>query len=225
MTNPDPIREELLKIYRLLLARFGPLDWWPGDTAFEVMVGAILTQNTAWTNVEKAIDALKEADILTPEGIGKTDIRRLKRLIRPSGYYNQKAERLKVFARFLLAKPYSGKAKRLAAEDTMPLREKLLAIKGIGPETADSILLYALEKPIFVVDAYTRRAFTRLGYLLPKSDYHETQTFFTEHLPPDIKLYNDYHAQIVYLGKDYCKTRPVCAECPLKSLKKCTMEE
>lgn len=214
-----------MEIYRLLLARFGPLDWWPGDTAFEVMVGAILTQNTAWTNVEKAIDALKEADILTPEGIRSTDIRRLKKLIKPSGYYNQKAQRLKIFARFLLAKPYSGKVKRLAAEDTMPLREKLLAIKGIGPETADSMLLYALEKPVFVVDAYTRRAFTRLGYLPPKSDYHETQALFIDHLPPDIKLYNDFHARIVYLGKDYCKTRPVCAECPLKNLKRCTMEE
>jgi len=225
MKKSDHIGKELLHIYRLLLARFGPLDWWPGDTPFEVMGGAILTQNTSWTNVEKAIDALKQADMLIPEKIKSADIRRLRRLVRPSGYYNQKAARLKDFARFLFADPYQGKIKRLKAEDTMELREKLLAVKGIGPETADSILLYALDKPVFVVDAYTRRAFYRLGYLYSDADYHETQDFFTKHLPKDIKLYNDFHAQIVYLGKDYCKTKPVCAECPLKELDRCGMEE
>jgi len=211
---------ELLNIYRLLLDRFGPLDWWPGETPFEVMVGAILTQNTAWTNVEKAIAAMKAESVMTPEAIASVDLRKLKRLVRPSGYYNQKATRLKTFTRFFLAE-YGGSVERMAREETSAVREKLLAVNGIGPETADSIILYALEKPIFVIDAYTRRAFSRLGCLPPDADYHEAQDFFLKHLPADVALYNDFHAQIVYLGKDYCKPKPRCGECPLQGLSRC----
>ena len=225
MKVPDSIRKELLEIYRLLFARFGPLNWWPGETPFEVMVGAILTQNTAWTNVEKAMKALKQEDMLSPEAILKADTRKLKRLIRPSGYFNQKALRLKEFVRFIVSDPYQGQVERLAAEDAASLRQKLLSVRGIGPETADSILLYALEKPVFVVDAYTRRSFSRLGFLAPETDYQLIQDFFTTHLPKDLKLYNDYHAQIVYLGKEYCKTRPLCSSCPLNSLKRCQVPD
>jgi endonuclease-3 related protein len=218
----DAEREELLRIYDLLLDRFGHLGWWPADSPFEVMVGAILTQNTAWSNVEKAVAALKKEGLLSPPKLLKADLRKLKRLIRPSGYYNQKAIKLKDFTRFYM-KEYAGSLKRMANRDVETLREKLLAVRGVGPETADSILLYALEKPVFVVDAYTRRAFARLGYLPPGVDYETAREFFTRHLPRDVPLYNDFHAQIVYLGKDYCKTRPLCEECPLRPLNRCSM--
>lgn len=208
-------------MYGLLLGRFGPLHWWPADTPFEVMVGAILTQNTAWANVEKAIEALKSEGMMTARAILSADVRKLKRLIRPSGYYNQKAERLKGFVRFLLAPPYEGQIERMLEQDTQELRQTLLSLKGIGPETADSILLYALGKPVFVVDAYTRRAFSRLGFIAPDADYYETQEFFTSHLPVDVGLYNDFHAQIVWLGKDYCRTRPLCRDCPLSVIGRC----
>lgn len=221
MKNGDHIRKQLLQIYDRLFSRFGPLNWWPGETPFEVMVGAILTQNTAWSNVEKAIQALKKEKALSAEAISRMDMDRLKQLIRPSGYYNQKAIKLKEFTRFLLSPPWQGRISRLARQETGLLREKLLAVRGIGPETADSILLYALDKPVFVVDAYTRRAFHRLGFLPPSAGYEETQKFFTEHLPKDIALYNDYHAQIVYLGKEFCRKKPCCQGCPLADLKKC----
>ncbi len=210
-------QKDLLQIHQLLCSRFGPLNWWPGDTQFEIMVGAILTQNTAWTNVEKAIAAMKAADVMTPQAVLATDIRKLRRLVKSSGYYNQKADRLKIYSRFVMD-GYDGKIDLMAREQTKLMRERLLALKGVGPETADSILLYALGKPVFVVDAYTRRIFSRLGYLPEDVDYQSTQEFFTKRLPVDVDLYNDYHAQIVYLGKDYCKPKPRCEECPLKSL-------
>jgi endonuclease III related protein len=213
-------RSDLLRLYRLLLSHFGPRHWWPADTPFEVMVGAILTQNTAWSNVEKAIASMKAEDVMTPESVAAIDIRKLRQLIRSSGYYNQKADRLKLYVRYFLAE-YGGAIKKMAAEDTAALRSKLLALKGIGPETADSILLYALGKPVFVVDAYTRRAFARLGFIPPDADYHSTQQFFTARLPRDLALYNDFHAQIVYLGKDYCRTKPRCDACPLQPLGRC----
>jgi endonuclease-3 related protein len=222
-TNKNRITRELLEIYGLLLNRFGHLDWWPGDTPFEVMIGAILTQNTAWSNVEKAIAALTKADMLCPKKILKADLRKLRRLIRPSGYYNQKAARLKDYSRFFMEE-YRGSVKKMAAKDTVELRDKLLAVKGVGPETADSILLYALDKPVFVVDAYTRRAFSRLGCLPPGVDYETAREFFTRHLPVDVPLYNDFHAQIVYLGKDYCRPKPRCGECPLLPLSKCKVD-
>jgi endonuclease III related protein len=221
MTLNKKTRRDLLNIYNLLYKRFGPLEWWPGDSPFEVMVGAILTQNTAWTNVEKAIGALKKENALCPQTIVKMDVRRLRRLVRPSGYFNQKADRLKIFSRYFLAPPYKGSVSKMAQINLSELRDELLQIKGIGPETADSILLYALSKPIFVVDAYTRRVFSRLGYLPVDVDYQATQEFFMGHLPKDMKLYNEYHAQIVYLGKDFCKPKPKCQDCPLYPLDKC----
>jgi endonuclease III related protein len=217
-TQPKP--GNLLGIYHLLLKHFGHRHWWPAATPFEVMVGAILTQNTAWTNVEKAITELKRADALSPEALAKMDQPALGQLIRSSGYYNQKAERLQRFAWFFLDE-FGGSIARMAAEDTAALRTRLLALKGIGPETADSILLYALNQPIFVVDAYTRRIFSRAGFLPPDADYHAIQDFFTSRLPRDISLYNDFHAQIVYLGKDYCRTKPQCQECPLACMERC----
>ena len=220
MKKTAKTEKELLNIYGLLRARFGHLNWWPGDTPFEVMVGAVLTQNTAWTNVEKAIENLKAEDMLDPYAIIKCDIRKLRRLVRPSGYYNQKADRLKILSRFFIDE-YGGSVKKMKMEDTKVLREKLLSVKGIGPETADSILLYALEKPVFVVDAYTRRAFSRLGYLPADAGYYDTQELFVKNLPRDVELYNDFHAQIVYLGKDYCRTKPLCENCPLAALALC----
>ncbi len=224
MTDQSPnIREELLHIYELLYNHFGSLNWWPADTPFEVMVGAILTQNTAWTNVEKAIKNLKEHDKLTPEKIKRSRQQTLARLIRPSGYFNQKAERLRDFAAYYV-RSYGGDWRKMAKRDTSELREELLSLRGIGPETADSILLYALDKTVFVVDAYTSRAFSRLGYLPSKASYDHVQRFFTNHLPPDRELFNEYHAQIVYLGKDYCRSKkPKCESCPLATLARCRL--
>jgi endonuclease-3 related protein len=222
-TRTNPTTAELLRIYELLLAHFGPLHWWPAQTPFEVMVGAILTQNTAWSNVEKAIAGLKAAGLLSPQALARADMRRIKRLIRPSGYFNQKAIKLKAFVRFFM-REFGGSMERMAAKETAELRAMLLAVKGIGPETADSILLYALGKPVFMVDAYTRRAFHRLGFLPPDADYHSTQAFFLPLLPVDVALYNEFHAQIVYLGKDYCRPTPRCPQCPLSVLRRCKID-
>jgi len=215
----------LLDIYRLLLDHFGPRHWWPAKTPFEVMVGAILTQNTAWANVKKAMANLEAEGALEPQALAQLPLPKLRRLIRPSGYYNQKAKKLRAFLRFFLAEPYRGSVERLAAEDIEKLREALLAIWGIGPETADSILLYALEKPVFVADAYTRRVFARLGLTPPQASYAELQEFFFRRLPQDIELYNDYHAQVVALGNRYCRAKPACEWCPLKSLGRCRMDK
>jgi len=211
----------LLDIYRRLLDHFGPRRWWPAQTPFEVMVGAILTQNTAWANVKKAIANLEAEGALEPKALAKLPLPKLRRLIRPSGYFNQKAKKLRAFLRFFLAEPYRGSVKRLAAEDMEKLRAALLNIWGIGPETADSILLYALGKPIFVIDAYTRRVFARLGLTAGEADYAELQVYFTQRLPRKIALYNDYHAQVVALGNQYCRAKPRCELCPLKTLNRC----
>jgi len=216
------IRKELLQIYGLLYDHFGPLNWWPAETPFEVMVGAILTQNTAWTNVEKAIANLKQNQKLDPRKLKRARKETIARLVRPSGYFNQKAERLKDYAAYF-TNNYNSDWRIMAERDTHELREELLSLRGIGPETADSILLYALGKTVFVVDAYTRRAFARLGYLPEYAGYDFTKDFFTRHLPEDKELYNEFHAQIVYLGKDYCRTRPRCESCPLATLSKCRL--
>jgi len=221
MSRRDSETRQLLQIYQLLLDHFGPLHWWPADSPFEVMVGAILTQNTAWTNVEKAIANLKRAKMLSPSALERAPVEKIAELIRPSGYFNQKAARLHDFVRFFLAPPVNGKVANLRRMELGPLRELLLSQKGIGPETADSIILYALGLPVFVVDAYTRRAFHRLGLLPEHADYDTTQRLFTERLPVDVDLYNDLHAQIVFLGKDYCKKKPRCGECPLVVLGRC----
>jgi endonuclease-3 related protein len=204
-----------MHIYNRLHERFGPRHWWPADTDFEIITGAILTQNTAWANVEKAIANLKKKRILTPRKMYKTPTSTLAGLIRPSGYYNIKARRLKAFVNFLF-KNYNGSLKKMFSRKTAVLREELLDINGIGPETADSILLYAAEKPVFVVDAYTRRILSRHNLIRPQAGYDDVQHFFTNNLPPDRRLFNEYHALIVELGKTICKKKPRCAVCPIR---------
>ncbi len=215
---------ELHAIYRDLHAHFGHQKWWPGDTPFEIMIGAILTQNTAWTNVEKAIANLKKAHALSPEVMRKMPARRLAQLIRPSGYFNVKAQRLKHFIDFLF-REYNGDLKKMFKEEGSVLRTKLLAVKGIGPETADSILLYAAGKPFFVIDAYTRRIFERhridiraLRKKYAAMTYDDWQKLFAGTLPQSMDLYNDFHAQIVALGKNFCRPSVAsCETCPLHS--------
>jgi len=204
----------LLKIYHKLFDFFGPQHWWPGETRCEIIVGAILTQNTNWGNVQKALNNLKEAHVLDFRSLKEIPTKRLAALIRSAGYFNVKAERLKNFVDFLF-KEYGGHLPRMAREELDVLRVKLLSVKGVGPETADSILLYAFQKPSFVVDAYTKRIFYRHNWL-EGQDYHETKHLFEQGLAPDQKLFNEYHALIVRLGKEFCKPTPVCAECPLR---------
>jgi len=208
----------LMNIYRTLYQAYGPRDWWPGETPFEVMVGAILTQNTSWRNVEKAIVKLKEEGSLSSEGIRKLKKSRLASLIRSSGYYRIKTDRLKSFVDFLFEE-YHEDIKKMGGERVGELREKLLGVKGIGPETADSILLYGLKKPIFVVDAYTKRILSRHEVISKKASYDEIQKLFMDHLPLDERLFNEYHALLVHLGKTVCKKTPKCELCPLKRVK------
>ncbi len=206
----------LALIYKRLFEAFGPRHWWPGETPFEVIIGAILTQNTAWTNVEKAINNLKSQDLLTPERLKHLPEDELAELIRPAGYYNLKANRLKEFIKFLFSH-YAGDLNQMFNQDMWELRRELLGVKGIGPETADSILLYAGQKPIFVVDAYTRRMLTRHNLIEKKTSYTQIQDLFMTNLKQDVQLYNEYHALIVQLGKEICKSKPKCDICPLKN--------
>ncbi len=209
-------RKELLeRVYETLFKQIGPRHWWPGETPFEVMVGAILTQNTAWANVEKAIRNLKAAGLLDPLALYRAEQSRVAELIRPSGYYNQKAAKLKRFVKFFVEE-YGADLEKMKAEPLDVLRRKLLEINGIGPETADSILLYALDKPVFVVDAYTRRIFSRHGWVEPTIGYEELRGFFEDALPKDVKLFNEYHALLVYVGHHFCKRKPQCEACPLQ---------
>lgn len=210
------VQKKLMAMYHALHRAYGPQQWWPGDTPLEVMVGAVLTQNTAWTNVEKAIANLKREKLLTPAKLHRVQHRRLASLIRPSGYYNIKAGRLRNLLDFIRER-HSGSIKKMFSVEPSVLRRDLLGINGIGPETADSILLYAGEKPFFVVDAYTRRIFSRHGLIDADADYDQTRKLFTDHLRPDVHLYNEYHALIVRVGKEHCRKRePRCAECSLK---------
>lgn len=212
------MRKVLLDIYNRLYNAFGPQNWWPGETPFEVIVGAILTQNTSWSNVEKAIKNLKKQKILSPNALSKTKTSKIAGLIRPSGYYNIKAKRLRNFLNFLNSE-FNGSLGRLFKTDAQSLRKALLGIKGIGPETADSILLYAANKPFFVIDAYTKRVFSRHGLIKKEAAYDELQRFFMSNLPRDVQLYNEYHALIVRAGKDLCKKKPECNICPLNKIK------
>jgi endonuclease-3 related protein len=214
--NKKTITPALMEVYQKMLGHFGPRNWWPGHTAFEVCMGAILTQNTAWSNVEKAIANLEREQCLSPEAIENVSHEKLAELIRPSGYYNQKAKKLKTFVRFF-AREYASSFPRWQKEPLGMSREKLLGVNGIGPETADSILLYALGKPIFVADAYTRRIFSRHGFFEESCNYEQMQMFFTRHLPEDTSLYNEFHALVVYTGKTFCRARPACEGCPLKT--------
>jgi len=209
----------LVAAYHTLNDHFGNLHWWPGDSPVEIIVGAILTQNTAWQNVEKAIANLKQAYMLSTAGMLTIPESDLATLIRPSGYYNIKARRLKAFFTFL-QEFYNGNLDDMLGEETSALRKQLLQVKGIGEETADSILLYAGGKPVFVVDAYTRRVLTRHGIIRDGLAYGEIQLLFMEYLPPDPDLYNQYHALLVITGKNYCKKKPRCEECPLNKLDK-----
>jgi len=211
------MRRRLLDIYERLFAAYGPQGWWPGDSPFEVIVGAILTQNTAWTNVEKAMANLRAAHVLTPAGLLELTAEEIAPLIRPAGYFNAKARKLRAFVEFL-AQGHGGDLNSLWAMETAPLRETLLGIHGVGPETADSILLYAAGRPAFVVDAYTRRVFSRLGLVSDTVGYRDLQALFVEHLPPDVPLFNEYHALVVRHGKECCRKRqPTCDVCPLRA--------
>ena len=204
---------DLMQIYRLLYDHYGPRHWWPAETPFEVVIGAILTQNTNWSNVEKAIANLRAAGVLTSASILALETAELEDLIRPSGFFRQKAERLQLFCRHLRER-HANDLARLLDQDLEPARAELLSLKGIGPETADSILLYAGERPSFVVDAYTGRLFGRLGLLDGTEKYAEIRAMFMNGLPIDVDLYNEYHALIVIHCKDFCRKRPLCAQCP-----------
>lgn len=192
----------------------GPQNWWPGETRFEIIIGAILTQNTNWSNVEKAIANVKKAKKLSPKGIYCLSEGELAELIRPSGFFNVKAKRVKSFIDWFFSR-YDGKLSRMFNQDVHILRRELLEIKGIGPETADSILLYAGNMPTFVVDAYTYRILSRHGLIPEESSYNEMKSLFEEYLPRDVGLYNEYHALIVNIGKMYCKPKRICERCPL----------
>lgn len=201
--------------YGILYGHLGPQNWWPARTPFEVIVGAILTQNTSWTNVERAIVNLRRERLLTPLALERVPFTRLARLIRSSGYFRQKAKKLKAFVRFLRA-DYSGSLTRMFQTPTPALREKLLAVHGIGPETADSILLYAGHKDVFVVDSYTKRILSRHGLAPTDVPYEELRSKIEAALPRDVSRYNEFHALLVQVGKNWCRPRePRCAECPL----------
>jgi endonuclease-3 related protein len=207
-------REQLLDIYRRTLDRYGPQRWWPGDTRFEVMVGAVLTQAAAWTNVEKAIVNLKAADVLSPTGIRSLDEPELARLVYPSGYYNSKARKLKALVDYL-GRRFGDDLDAMEQEDMASLRSELLDVYGIGEETADDILLFGLRMPSFIVDNYTRRIFSRLGILEEKASYTVYQALFTENLPEDRELFSEYHGLIVRHAKVTCGKRPLCHDCCL----------
>ena len=209
------MRYILLDLYGKLLKALGPQHWWPAETVLEVIVGAVLTQNTAWSNVEKAIKNLKSDGWLTFEGLEHLPTEQLAELIRPAGYYNIKAARLKNLIR-LLRETCGGDVKRLCREEAMAARTALLSVSGVGPETADSILLYAADHPIFVIDTYTCRILSRHDLLPEGATYEDAQRLFMEHLPHQVPLFKEYHALFVRLGKDFCRKRnPRCGECPL----------
>jgi endonuclease III related protein len=209
---------DLKNIYQRLLESYGPQHWWPAETPFEVIVGAILTQSAAWTNVEKAILKLKQAAVLSPSAMQLLSQSDLAVMVHSCGYYNVKARKLLAFVEWLCLR-FDGRLEKMCALEVEPLRRELLAVYGIGEETADSILLYAAQKPVFVIDAYTRRIVDRLGLPLEGSQYSHYQQLFTRNLPPDLALFNEYHALLVALGKNCClKTRPRCASCGLAAL-------
>jgi endonuclease-3 related protein len=210
-------RDTIQQIYELLFKRFGRQFWWPGDTKDEIIIGAILTQNTNWQNVDKALANLKKANVLSLEKLFAMEQIEIAELIRPAGYYNIKAKRLKNFLKWLFAE-HNGNLAELQAMHTDSLREELLSVNGIGRETADSILLYALEKPVFVVDAYTYRITTRHQLIEPECDYEQLRSLFEDNLDADAKLFNEYHALIVYTGKEYCRPKARCKGCPLEKL-------
>lgn len=207
--------DSFLRIYDRLFRHYGPRFWWPAETAFEVMIGAILTQNASWTNVERALVGLRDLTPLDPQAIAELSLDRLGEALRPVGYFNVKAKRLQAFCRWLLAQGGEG---RVGERDTPALRQDLLAVHGIGPETADDILLYAFGRPVFVIDSYTRRIFGRLGLAEGERSYEDLRALFEQALPKDSALYNEYHALIVEHAKTTCRPRPLCPRCVLKDL-------
>jgi len=213
-----PTREgqpPLDEYYNSLFTTFGPQHWWPGESQFEVIVGAILTQNTSWANVAQAVENLRGQHLLSPAAMEQVPLGRLEELIRPSGYFRQKARKLKAFCEFLRAE-YRGSLKRMFGTPTISLRGKLLGVFGIGPETADSILLYAGEHPVFVVDAYTKRMLERHGWAGEKAKYEDVRWMVERQFPGDAERFNELHALIVKTGKHFCRSRePLCGECPL----------
>jgi endonuclease-3 related protein len=209
------MNDKLLDIYRILFDHYGPREWWPAETPFEVVVGAILTQNTAWRNVEKAITNLKQCGPLTPEALCRLPEETLSEAIRPSGYYRQKGKRLRNFLG-MLSDRFECRLDALFDLPTEALREELLVLSGIGPETADSILLYAAGRPVFVIDTYTIRILSRHELLPEETSYVEAQQWVTDNLPEDVQLFNEFHALLVNVGKDFCRPRPKCSGCPLE---------
>jgi len=204
----------LLKIYNQLLEHFGHQHWWPADTKFEVIVGAILTQQTSWKNVERAIENLKKNNLLEPKKLFQMQVKRLENLIKPCGFFKLKAKRFRSFLKFFINN-YDGNLEKMFKSPLNELRKNLISVHGIGPETCDSILLYAGEKLVFVVDAYTIRLCERYPIIKSK-DYEEVKEFFEKNLEKDVNLFKEFHALIVELGKNYCKTKPVCNQCPLR---------
>lgn len=208
----------LTEIYRRLFEAFGRQHWWPAQSPFEVMVGAVLTQSTSWQNVERAIRNLRQADLLDPCALYAVPLPELEDLIQPVGYFRVKARRLRSLLQYLIER-HGGSLEAMFGAGLPELRRELLSVHGVGPETADSILLYAGGLPSFVVDAYTQRVFARHGWIGFDADYHEIQDYVQSELPQDVAMYNEFHALLVRLGKDYCrKTNPRCAECPLREL-------
>ncbi len=204
------------RMFDRMLTVLGPQNWWPADTDEEVIIGAVLTQNTAWTNVEKALSNLRASNALTLQAVSRLPPEELARRIQPAGYYNLKARRLQCVARYFLDR-CGGDLNALGAVDTAVVREELLAVYGVGPETADSILLYVLRRPVFVIDAYTLRIGARHGLFAPETPYEQARAFFERSLPADRALYNEYHALLVRVGNRHCRPRPRCAGCPLAS--------
>ncbi len=209
-------KQRINDIYAALYSRYGPQKWWPAESDLECIIGTILTQNTTWKNVEKAIDQLKQHGLISIQRLSSISIYELAQIIRSSGYFNQKALKIKNLVSFVNAN-YAGNIDKMLGQDLYALREKLLSIKGIGPETADSIILYAAKKPTFVIDAYTYRILSRHGLIAEDSSYQEMQELFMDSLPDDTKLFNEYHALLVKVGKEHCKKKsPLCNGCPLE---------
>lgn len=200
-----------------MLSHYGPTHWWPGDSPFEIAIGAILTQNTNWTNVEKALDNLKREKLLHPQAIADAEEAVLEAALRPSGYFRQKTKRVRNFSRHLL-EHYGGDMAAMARRPLEELRKELLHVHGIGPETADDILLYACEQPVFVVDTYTRRILHRHGLVPHDIAYEALRQLFESRLPRDVAMWKEYHGLIVYIGKDFCRPSPRCEQCPLREL-------
>ncbi|NLN91928.1 MAG: endonuclease III domain-containing protein [Candidatus Hydrogenedens sp.] len=204
----------LREIFDSMQKHFGLTHWWPGDSPFEIALGAILTQNTAWTNVEKALNNVKTKDWLNPRALTEAPQEEVEQVLRPSGYFRQKTERVRLFCNHLL-EHYDGSMEKMAQRPFPKLREELLFLKGIGPETADDILLYACDKEVFVIDAYTRRIFSRCGLVSEKIAYHPLQTLIEDNFKKDLKDYQEFHGLIVWTAKDFCKKNPACEGCPL----------